>query len=221
MAVTELAILTAKSANALPALKKHIAATLPVLKAWHQKTYPQSSTGPAPVFQQVEDPSKVLLSFRWDSVEAHRAWIESSENKTGMGVINGFIKTEGEGKLELFHLDSEIFPISGPNEEQKGLLGSPVLMVARMLVSPEKKESFQEAWVKVKGLLETHAGGEHLVRTGWRVNKDGDKEEFVLAAGFESVEQHYAFAMKPGFGQYMAIFQFVIKTDVKHYRRFL
>lgn len=221
MAVTELAILTAKSADALPALKQHIAATLPVLKAWHQKAYPQSPTAPAPVFQQVEDASKVLLTCRWASVEAHWAWIESSENRIAMGAINGLIKTEGEDKVELFHLDAEIFSVSASDKGQKGLLESGVLMVARMLVSPDKRERFHDAWVGVKGLLETHAGGKHLVRTGWRVDQDGDKEEFVLIAGFESVERHYAFALQPGFGRYMGIFQFVTKTDVRHYRRLL
>lgn len=221
MAVTEFAIFTANSPEAVPALKQHIEATLPVLRTWHQKTYPQSPTAPAPLFQQVEDPSKVLLTFRWDSVKAHWAWIESSENKTAMGGINGLIETDGEDKVELFHLDAEVFSAPAPDEGKQGLLESHVVMVARMIVGPEKRKRFQEAWVGVKGLLETHAGGEHLVRTGWRVDKDEDDEEFVVVAGFESIERHYAFARHPGFGRYMGIFLFVTKTDVKHYRRLL
>jgi heme-degrading monooxygenase HmoA len=222
MVVTEFAIFTANSSEALPALKQHIEATLPVLKAWHQKTYPQSPIAPAPLFQQVEDPSKVLLTFCWDSVEAHWAWIETSENKTAMGGINELIKMEGEDKMKLFHLDAEVFPAPAPGEgDIKGLLESGVVMVARMVVGPEKRQRFQDAWVGVKGLLETHAGGEHLVRTGWRVDKDGEYEEFVLIAGFASIERHYAFARHPGFGRYMGIFQFVTKNDVRHYRRLL
>lgn len=225
MAVTEIALLHAKADSLGAAFTETALAARSVQEQWHAKNYPNLPSSPVEradtIFQQIEDPTAILLTARWDSVEAHWQWIGSDDNKAVMSTIGEHIDAEGEDAFVLFHLDNEIFSEPAP-QGQISLLDSPVVSVNRMPINSDKKARFNDMFSEVKGIVEAFAGP-HLVRGGWVVDKqDQNKDEFVLVCGWDSVARHLAFADRPDFPQYKrALDDFVSAMDIKHYKKFL
>jgi quinol monooxygenase YgiN len=130
------------------------------------------------------------------------------------------------GDTVLLHVAGDIF---GPSGSESGsgsgrglipLLESPVISVGRMFVEKSKKEAFAAMFEEVKGVAEKYASP-HVVRYGWRedVEEGAEEDEFVLVCGWESVEQHLAFAETEEFARYGQIREFMGRVDLKHYKR--
>ncbi|KAL1869720.1 hypothetical protein VTK73DRAFT_2961 [Phialemonium thermophilum] len=221
MAVTELAILTSTNGELSGELRKLLEQARPIQAAWHAENFPALPSTPAErgdaMFQQMEDPRKILLTARWDSVAGHHQWIASEDNKAIMAKLNSHIDSDD---LVLFHLDSEIFS-APPPDGATGLVDSPVISVARLMVAPNQRKNFGDKFEEVRNLLEDYAKP-HLVRTGWRVDKEHDaRDEFVVVCGWDTVQRHLDFAHTAEFLQYREILGFLDGSDIKHYQRFL
>ena len=224
MAVTEIAIIHSVSGGLDKDLEAALRAAPPVLHKWRADTFPGPSAAGSErgtaMFQQIEDPAKILLTEPWDSVSQHWQWIGSDANKGLMGGLATRIAVEGDDKVVFFHLDAEIFTPAAP-EGYKHLVDSPVISIGRMYVSAEGKAAFAAKFDEVKGILEDFAKP-YLVRGGWRVDKEDEgKEEFVMFVGWDAVEDHMAFAETPGFAKYSELRGFVTGADIKHYKRFI
>jgi quinol monooxygenase YgiN len=144
------------------------------------------------------------------------------ENK---GVMAELDKDIISGDTVLLHVAGNIFGLSSSESgagSESGLiplLESPVISIGRMFVKKANKEAFAARFEEVKGIAEEYARP-HLVRYGWREDvEDGAEEEFVLVAGWESVEKHLAFAETEAFARYGQIREFVARVDLKHYKR--
>ncbi|KAL2262707.1 hypothetical protein VTK26DRAFT_358 [Humicola hyalothermophila] len=83
-----------------PGLLPLLASATATQSAWHAAHFPHlpSSAGASARacawFRQVEDPSWVLTTARWESVDAHWAWIRTEENQQ---VMRGLVCGGGDG----------------------------------------------------------------------------------------------------------------------------
>ncbi|KAL2191120.1 hypothetical protein L209DRAFT_658475, partial [Thermothelomyces heterothallicus CBS 203.75] len=84
--VTEFALLhlTTPSPPLPDSIRASLAAATRLQDAWHAKAFPalpSSAVDRAALwFPQVEDPSWLMTTAKWDSVAAHWDWIRSEEN---------------------------------------------------------------------------------------------------------------------------------------------
>ncbi|KAL2151870.1 hypothetical protein VTH82DRAFT_5054 [Thermothelomyces myriococcoides] len=219
MPVTEFAFLElAVPATPLPdSIRDTLAKATSVQDAWHAAAFPwlpSSAVDRAAFwFYQVNDPSWLMTTAKWDSVGAHWEWIRSEENK---GIMNHLAK---EGVIipessVLFHVGGEIFDGTINVKLQE----SPVISVERLFVPPSQRPWFETKFMEVKGILETYASPD-LVRFGWRGDVEGGPEEFVLVCGWESVERHLRFAEMGEYARYDEIHRVLERRDLKHYGR--
>lgn len=222
MAVTEVAILYFNAPTHREDLRQNLKQAQSVQETWHAKHFPNLPSGRAErgdaMFEQLEDPGHILITVRWDSVAAHWQWIGGDENKKIMAGLGDYIDSNN---VVLFHLDdADIF--SGPTPQGMiPLTDSPVISVTRMFVDSEARRPFSVKFEEIRGILEAFAKP-HLVRGGWRVDKEDDsKEEFVLFCGWESLERHAEFKEHPTYSDYTRILDFATGTDMKHYKRIL
>lgn len=221
MAVTEIAILHSNANVITEDLRQRLQQAQSTQEAWHATHYPNlpwSRTERGDVmFQQADDPAKILLAARWDSVPAHWEWIKGDENKKIMADLSRHIVTD---KVVLFHLDAEIFSSPAPHGRMP-LADSPLISVAHFFVDPAEKASFSTKFNEVKGILEDFTKP-NLVRGAWRVDKEDEAaEEFVVFCGWDSLEKHAEFIMDSEYPEYSKILEFATGTDMKHYKRFL
>lgn len=201
-----------------------LASTMRIQDSWHATAFPDlpsSAAERAAVwFTQVEDPAWLLTTARWESVAAHWDWIRSAENQRVMGGLAERIVAED---TVLFHVAGGIFG----GEKDKGgdggglgsLLESAVISVGRMFVKRGDRGAFEAKFEEVRGILEGYARP-HLVRFGWRedVEEGAEEEEFVVVCGWDSVEQHFAFAESEGFPPYGELRELIARVDLKHYK---
>jgi len=218
MAVTELAVLRCAAGSLTEGVRDMLKAAQSVQDTWCAQHFPTSQLGIANrgtwVFQQIEDPSVVLLCAKWDSVPAHWEWIKSDENQGIMTGLAAHIVPGGDSGADLLHLDADIFDASD-------LLSCPVLSVGRISISAANKTAFEQKFNEVRGILEDFADP-FPVRAGWRIDKEAENaEEFVLLCGWDSVGQHMDFSKTEQFAKYKEISAFINRANLKHYRRIL
>ncbi|KAE9366176.1 hypothetical protein N431DRAFT_91180 [Stipitochalara longipes BDJ] len=164
-------------------------------------------------FQQIEDPSILYIVGKWESPEAHYAFLPSSENQKLLEILKGDIDDKNGKKMQMWHLDHDVFTVPSGTE---WVFTAPVISCNRHFVPKEKRPGFIEKFSQVRGLLEEYTKPYGVVG-GWRIEKeDGEKEEWVLFSGFESVENHMKFAKTEGFAKYREIVGFVSGFEVKH-----
>ncbi|KAJ5581316.1 hypothetical protein N7450_007617 [Penicillium hetheringtonii] len=195
MAVTELALLRLKAPEPSAVSRKDLRAA--------QQGQSEYSGHPVKFLRSVEDQSDFFLIGGWESVDQHRGeWIISEMNQRLLGKLKDAVDVKW-----MFHLDidpSAPVPFSAP-----------IIGVARCFVEQSNKAEFDRLFA---------AGFEDLkIFTapypcfgGWRIDKEGEDEEFVLFTGWNSVEQHQEF-YKSELSREFAKTKSVIKqTDVKH-----
>lgn len=163
-------------------------------------------------FQQIEDPSVIYIIGKWDSPEAHYAFLPSAKNQELLQLFKEDVHIEEvDGKkMQMWHLDHDVFNVPA---NAKWVFKAPISSCNRHFVPKEKKSGFIEKFNEVRGLLEDFTTPYGVVG-GWRI----EKEEWVLFSGFESVENHMEFAKTEGFGKYREIVGFVRGSEVKHLR---
>ncbi|KAI1391487.1 uncharacterized protein F4822DRAFT_187183 [Hypoxylon trugodes] len=222
MAVTELALLTAIETPLTDEAKKATIQALDVQEEWRIKDAPKAPRGKETrgvgLFQQTEDRSIYLLTAHWDSYEHHTAWIKSPENGSVYPGLKNHFQLE---KTVLSHLENvELFKTSGA-EGEISLLHSPVISVGKLTIPTEKRRSFEQGWSEAKDVLEKFVKP-HLVRDGWRIEKEEPGlEEYVFACGWPSLEKSAEFATSQDFQKYSPVIFSTQARDIKHYQRVL
>ena len=194
---------------------------------WHADAFPglpSSQTERAgAIFEQVEDPAKLMITAKWASVEAHWQWIESEENKRAMGAMESYGVSKNPTDIDLFHLDADIFD-SAPVEaagETIALLDSPIIAVDRLFLDPAKKDEFANRLAAVDATLRENSRP-FVVRGGWRVDVGpGGRQEYVLVSGWESVDKHLECNPLTQLPESGAFKPLVAEVNTKHYRRIL
>ncbi|KXJ88130.1 hypothetical protein Micbo1qcDRAFT_166778 [Microdochium bolleyi] len=168
MTVTEIAHITLRS----PSTEAFVAAatkSLPIQDSWFEARH--GSTSPfravergAAFFQQLEDPTKILITAHWAAVDEHKAWIASDENKIAFGALFHLIDLD---QTDYFHVeDSAMFPVS--------ILGADntVVRITRFVVQQEDKAFWEERFCDYL----TASGGSG----GWRIEDDPEQPESTV-----------------------------------------
>ncbi|KAI0833024.1 hypothetical protein F5Y06DRAFT_184565 [Hypoxylon sp. FL0890] len=223
MVVTELAWFTAASGAVTPEGKEATNQALIVQDEWVARKAPdlpkdRAGRGVA-LFHQVEDPATYVLTAHWNSLEQHGLWLESPENRKVFPGLGDYYQLD---KTFLFHFaDIWLFNSSGVPGEIS-LLDSPIVSLARITVLAENRPEFEKKWEEVGSLLADFAKP-YAARSARRVEKDDPAlEEFVIAAGWPSVERHQEWAKDPNFKAYISALQPLAKSqDISHYQRIL
>ncbi|KAI0883207.1 uncharacterized protein GGS22DRAFT_168122 [Annulohypoxylon maeteangense] len=221
MAVTELAWLTAASGSLTPEGKEAVNQALNIQDGWFAQNAPalpkERENRGVGLFQQVEDPSIYLLTAHWESVDQHKVWLESDENKTVFPGLKDHFQLE---KTSFFHYDVEIFTPKANSDIP--LLKSPLFSLTRVAIAAGDRGTFDQGWNEVKGIAEKFVKP-YTVQHGWRIEKEDEAlEEFVLTCGWPSVERHGEFPTAEGFEKLSDTITPYIKTrNVVHYKRIL
>lgn len=224
MAVTEIAVLHASAGTVGDDLRQSLVEALKVQEGWLAKNFPNSPSSDAErgvaMFQQVEDPAKLLITARWESTAAHWQWINSDENKGIMDSIKNQVAMSDENHTVLRHVEGELF--AGPAPEGiTHLLEAPFVSVGRAYVPAENKPAADAIIKEVAGALrEFTAPGD--TRWGWAVDpQDENVLEFIIVAGWDSVEAHLGFNQHPGFAKWHEFLDLADSKGSRHYKRFL
>ncbi|KAJ5295997.1 hypothetical protein PENANT_c001G01370 [Penicillium antarcticum] len=158
------------------------------------------------LLREIEDPACIYLLGGWESIEEHmNDWIPSETNQTLLQKLRGDLEVKW-----MFHLDIE------PSTSQIPL-DAPILAICRYFVDPKNKAEFDsvlKAAVPHLGAytaLFTHDGG-------WRIDKEGDDDEYVHFSGWNEVKDHVGFGESEGLKEFGKIKGLVKGVEIRHVR---
>lgn len=165
-------------------------------------------------FQQIEDPSLIYILGEWESLDQHmNHFIPSADNQALLGLLEDKITVEWLLHADVSHAE---LPLPRTDTElAKARNGELVISVVRYFVKDGQKEELQRTFDANKGHLQGFIT-EGSLSGGWRVDKENDKEEWLLLCPYTSVEQHFEFAKTEGFQKYMQVTEHIDGADVKH-----
>lgn len=94
-------------------------------------------------------------------------------------------------------------------------LNAPVVSVSRYFVEQSKKAEFDRIFQSAAPGLGAYTAP-LAYAGGWRIEKEGEDEEFVLFAGWNKVEDHFAFAESDAFKEFGKIKSILKEAEIKH-----
>lgn len=183
------------------------------LKLAHARTVMQDFTGRTFYYlQQVEDPSFIYIFGEWNSLDQHmNEFIPSAENRALLEGLKDLLSVDWLLHVDTPHAD---LPLPGLGKKQTK---APVYGLVRHFVRNGRRAQFQETYENEKRHLQAFVTG-GTIGGGWRVDKEGEEEEWVLLTPWMSVEQHHSFAETDGFTKYGKIQECIEGADIKHAR---
>ena len=204
MTITEIALLRLSSNVTLDdaGLRSNLA---------HAKTVMQNYTGRTFYYlQQIEDPMCIYVLGEWESLDQHmNGFIPGSDNQALLESLNGLISVEWLLHLDVSHADLPL-PIVGIDKQSIITYG-----LVRHFVKSGQKDRFQQTFDTEKHYLQNFVT-EGKIGGGWRVDKECDKDEWVLLTPWKSVQQHHDFAETDGFAKYGNIREHIHDAEIKH-----
>lgn len=164
--------------------------------------------------QQIEDPSYIYIIGEWESFDQHmNHFIPSADNQALLERLKDQLTVEW-----LLHADVSHAGLPLPKTEAEminGREGKLVMSMGRHFVKDGQRKRFQNTFDANKASLQDYIT-EGTKGGGWRIDKEGDKEEWFLMCPWTSVEQHLDFAKTEGFQKYARIQDHLDSADVKH-----
>ncbi|KIH88347.1 hypothetical protein SPBR_07817 [Sporothrix brasiliensis 5110] len=179
--------------------------------------------GRAWLLQQIEEPASVLLAATWADVEQHTTCAATDPDRdTLLPAISKHLYQpagiDGPAKpLVLVHTEADVFTKTNTPEGKRA---------TGIATQPRKKAEFEMAFNASKGYIEAYTAP-NTVRGAWRVDKKkdaatgGDKEEYVLVAGWESRETRFAIADTDIVPKLTAFTSLLDGRESRHDRRLL
>jgi heme-degrading monooxygenase HmoA len=182
-------------------------------KLAHARTVMQEYTGRTFYYlQQVENPSCIYIIGEWESLDQHmNDFIPSAENQALLENLKELLSVEW-----LLHIGAPHAALPLPASAQNQAKAS-VYALVRHYVKNGQGAQFQETYENEKRHLQAFVT-EGTIGGGWRVDNDGDEEEWMLLTPWTSVEQHHAFAETAGFAEYGRIREHIEGAEIKHAR---
>ncbi|CAG8132881.1 unnamed protein product [Penicillium olsonii] len=197
MAVTEVALIRLKS-DLPPTAKANL------LEA--QKAQEDYSKHAVHFLNQTTDRSFYYLVGGWESVEKHtHEWIQSETNQRLLGLLG-----QDFDVCWMFHLDIDPSVSKLP-------LDAPVIMISRYFVEADKKDVFDAAFKASEPQLAARTAPFSYCG-GWRIDRDGEGEEFVLFSGWPKTQDQFEFAESAEFMQLGKIKDWVRGAEIKNTR---
>jgi quinol monooxygenase YgiN len=208
MTVTEVALLRVKPETTVgdPKLRFNLA---------HAKDIMQKYTGNTfYYFQQTEDPTYIYIIGEWESLDQHmNHFIPSADNQALLALLEDQLSVEWLLHADVSHTDLPL-PKTGA-EISKARSGELTISIGRHFVKDGQKEKFIKTFEANKGCLQDFIT-KGTMGGGWRIDKEGGKEEWFLISPYTSVEQHLEFAKSEGFQKYAQIKDHIDGADIKH-----
>ncbi|KAJ6126983.1 hypothetical protein N7523_002595 [Penicillium sp. IBT 18751x] len=196
MAVTEIALLRLKTPE-LSSSSKNILKQV-------QQAQSEWSGYPVQFARQLEDSNYFYIFGGWESVAHHCGdWIKSETNQKFLTQLKDDIDVEW-----MFHLSMEPSTCAV-------LLNAPAIAVNRYFVDHEKKADFDAAFKNVGPYLGAHTAP-FTYSGGWRIDKEGGDEEFVVLSGWKTIEDHDGFAGAEGLKEFSGTKDTLSAAEVKH-----
>ncbi|EXJ88964.1 hypothetical protein A1O3_02028 [Capronia epimyces CBS 606.96] len=168
----------------------------------------------------IEDPSLIFIIGAWASVTFHmQEFIPSRANQEILSLLKDQITVHW-----MFHLDIDQTATPLP-------LQGHALAIGRHFIDKGEKDVFQSRFEASRDELEGVIGGIGHVVGGYRMDKgfdplllslpsreEGEREEFVLFTGWDSVEHHHRAlsAETEGFEESCQIRNYLGGADIKH-----
>lgn len=179
----------------------------------HAKTIMQSYTGRTFYYlQQIEDPMCIYILGEWESLDQHmNDFIPGSDNQALLKSLKGLISVEWLLHINVPHANLPL-PIADTNKQR-----APVYGIVRHFIISGQRDQFQQTFDAQKCYLQEFVT-EGKIGGGWRVDKEDDKDEWVLLTPWRSVQQHHEFAETDGFEKYGNIREYIQNADIKHAR---
>jgi hypothetical protein len=195
MTVTEIALLHLRSGKSIsPSLAGNL------LKA--QEAQEEYSKYPVRFFSQVDDPSYIYLLGGWDSVTQHmEKWIPSSTNQTLLELLKDEIDV-----LWMFHVDVDCEEI---------LIDVPNVTIGRYLLEDGGKDSFQETSDATNRYVSEFSSPRPF-QGGRRIDKEDNKEEFVLFMDRDDVAHHMSCTGLEGFHGFPTLRDPMDSVEIRH-----
>lgn len=94
---------------------------------------------------------------------------------------------------------------------------APVIAVSRYFVEAAQKAEFDHAFKNGAPNLGAYTAP-FTYSGGWRIDKEGDDEEFVLFSGWNKMKDHFGFAETEGFKEFAKIKSVIKGAEIKHVR---
>lgn len=164
--------------------------------------------------QQVEDPSFLYVVGEWESLDQHmNEFIPGQENQSLLESLKDEITVDW-----LLHIDVPHTNLPVPKddtEKVKAHDGKLVWSIGRHFIKPNEKDKFQQTFDANKQYLQDFIT-EGRIGGGWRVDKEENKDEWVLLCPWKKVEQHFEFAQTDGFAKYGQIRDHIAGAEIKH-----
>lgn len=121
--------------------------------------------------QQVEDPTYIYIIGEWDSLDQHmNDFIPSVDNQELLESLKDLLGVDWLLHIDAPHAD---LPLPGPGTNNTKV---PVYGLVRHFVKDGQKEQFRGTYNNEKRHLQGFVT-EGKIGGGWRVDKEGDKEE--------------------------------------------
>ncbi|KAF9696128.1 hypothetical protein EKO04_005945 [Ascochyta lentis] len=180
-------------------------------KLAHAKAVMQNYTGRTFYYlQQIEDPTYIYIIGEWGSLSQHmNDFIPGSDNQAVLESLKGLMSVEWLLHIDVPHAGLPL-PSAGTNKQKV-----PVYGIVRHFIKDGQKGGFQQTFDAEKRYLQEFVT-EGEIGGGWRIDKDGSKDEWVLITPWTSVEQHHAFAETDGFAKYGKIREHIEGAEIKH-----
>lgn len=177
----------------------------------HAKVVMQDYTGRTFYYlQQVEDPSYIYIIGEWESSDQHmNDFIPSLDNQTVLKSLEGLLSVDWLLHIDVPHANLPL-PAAGMDERKASIYG-----IVRHFIQNDKRDQFQQTFDAEKHHLQEFVTN-GTIGGGWRVDREGDKDEWVLLAPWTNVEQHHAFADTDGFAKYGKIREHIEGAEIKH-----
>ncbi|POR31049.1 Uncharacterized protein TPAR_08751 [Tolypocladium paradoxum] len=144
----------------------------------------ESNINLSSMYIEQSDPPSLLITAPWDSPEAHREWIQCSENQKCNGKLSQYI-APGCNSVLLFHME----PAGKQLDMWTSFAPNGSFNVCRITVDSGQRGSLQKAYQELEDSMLGNGGGQK-VWAGWRIEKSGDAEDFVVFWSDDVPDEH-------------------------------
>lgn len=126
-------------------------------------------------FQQIQDPSMVHIIGKWDSIDAHGAFLVSPENQHLLQLLSeDVMSSKGKPEIQMWHLDVDAFDY--PSLADSWLSSATCVAYQWCTVSMQGRAQHSEDF----GDLVTAMKRSASAVGGWRIEKEAEDEEWMV-----------------------------------------
>ena len=201
MTITELAILTLDDAYL-----HESSGVVSKLHAISDRIRSVSQNETLVIHRQIENPQILYALAEWPSIDAHN----EARATEGVKAVLAELLTVAKPHTTM-HIDVPLSAIP---------LDAPLISIGRHFVAKERKEEFENFFATLKPLLEEYVAP-FGIACGWRMDpsdeqKGKGEEEWVLVAGWPTVEKHREFSKTDMWERYSKIKEMIVGAEVVH-----